>query len=92
MSARYSVLGIIKPTDEKFRKMYAVYKSCTDAGIPIPIEVETYFGESEPSEEGLIVKINDAISKPSKEYCYVYDVDLTKLPKGVSTVRFEVSF
>ena len=88
MSLSTRVIGI-KKTDEKFYKMKAIYDSCVAADVEIPDTVFNYFGDEEPNEKGVVVEIPDEALIGDWEYNI--EVDLSKLDKDISILKFEVS-
>lgn len=103
MSTNQHVYGIIKP-DEKHKKIMAVVKSCYDAEIELPREVNNYFRNSdlfecsaeyilEEAKYGILKDIpQDAIENYSADMCEGIDVDLEKLPSGIHKIRFYTSY
>lgn len=83
----------IKPADEKYRKMKAVYDACREAGVTVPDDVWDFFGDDVPNGKGVVVELGkDCLTSFSHEGTYGYDVDITKLPKDVTIVRFKNSW
>ena len=93
MSVSYTVKGIIPITDE-YKKRLAIYKNCRELKISPPEEIRKYFeDEHEPCGDGIIVQLkDDALSSGGNMSSWHYDVDLSKLPAGVTKVRFEISY
>ena len=81
-----------RPPDEKFKKMEAAYKTCKAAGIPMPMEIEDFFDGAEPDPNGVEIDLTigtDAAAKKWNDGCSQgYDVDVSKLPKDVTVIRF----
>lgn len=89
-----------KPPDEKWRKMKAAWDSCTAAGVDVPKEIGEFFNWSAPDERGVIVKLEEW--KDGKKVLHEclrewsedthtregYEIDVTKLPKDVTVLRF----
>lgn len=44
-----------KPPDEKWLRMKAVWDACQEADVPIPSDVEQYFGGEDPDASGVEV-------------------------------------
>lgn len=93
MSVSYGVKGL-KPVTEDYKKRLEIYKSCRELKINPPDEIRKYFeDDGEPCDDGIIVYLKKDVVNESTGYSSVYyDVDLSKLPKGVTKVRFEVSY
>lgn len=93
MSVSYGVKGL-KPITDDYKKRLEIYKSCRELKISPPEEIRKYFeDDGEPCDEGIIVYLKkDVISKSDGYSSVYYDVDLSKLPDGVTKVRFEVSY
>ena len=78
-----------KPADDKWKKMKAVWDACNAANIDIPRDVAKFFDEQYPGDNpGMTVKIGLAVTKWSDGDSCGYEVDVTKLPKDVTVVRF----
>ena len=95
MGACLYVQGL-KPITEDYKKRLDIYRSCRELKISPPEEIRKYFeDDGEPCDEGIIVYLKDDIIKKgiSADYCREYlDVDLSKLPVGVSKIRFGISW
>jgi hypothetical protein len=94
----HSYVQGIKPADEKFREMFAIYKACEKNNVSIPKEVEEFFAGKEPDEAGVVVNLKPSEKGPVQEYRPEYDtiegfeVDLRKLPPDVKIIRFINSY
>lgn len=95
MSMSVYVHGIRNITED-YRKKLNIYKSCKELNIKPPEELLEYFEyESYPCEDGIIVDLPDdsMTHSTNMQHCSdYYDVNLTKLPKDVIKVRFEISY
>lgn len=93
MSVSYGIKGL-KPITDDYKKRLEIYKSCRELKIDPPEEIRKYFeNDGEPCDEGIIVYLKkDVVSEGSRYSSVYYDVDLSKLPDGVSKVRFEISY
>ena len=93
MSVSYGVKGL-KPITDDYKKRLEIYKSCRELKINPPEEIRKYFeDDGEPCDEGIIVRLKNDVVRESTGYSSVYyDVDLSKLPDGVTKVRFEISY
>lgn len=78
--------------------MIKAKRACEDAGIAYPKELEDYFhNEACESEEYLIremeeIDIRAAVTCDSADMKDIRDVDLSKLPPDVKSIRFIVSY
>jgi hypothetical protein len=79
------VVGFVPP-DEQWKQLKAVHDACTAAGIEVPSEVEMVIG-SNPTEHGREVDIVD-VEEWYSTGREGYDVDVSKLPPGVTVIRF----
>lgn len=86
MGCDVGLRAIIRP-DEEYKRMYAVYKACEEAGVALPDKVFGYFEEMtedfgrEPTEMGLEVDMYD---KMKGDICFEDGtfIDVRDLPKG----------
>jgi hypothetical protein len=91
MSTR--IVGI-KPPDDTWHKMKAVWDSCEKAGIQVPAEVEAYFEEethSEPDPKGQTVPLNNLAGVrdwTDNDMCQGIEIDLDVVPEGITILRF----
>ncbi len=83
-----------RPPDKRWKEMKKVYDACAEAGVEIPDEVDEFFEGEEPDERGVEVDIEetDAVSEYNADMQDGFEVDITKLPKGVKIVRFYNSY
>ena len=83
------IMGI-KPPDEKWKKMKAIWDSCTAAGIDVPEEVSEFFGDEEPDDAGVEVGLGEeeGVTDYEADCREGFEVDLSKLPADVKIVRF----
>ena len=89
MSTR--IIGI-KPANKKYKEMLKVYKSCVDARINIPVEVNEFFNYDNPEEKGVIVKLRNSVTKYNKDMEDGFEVDLDKLDGDIKIIRFVNSY
>lgn len=80
----------IRPPDEKWRRMKAVYESCKAADIQIPDEVQEFFNWETPDEKGVIVEIEmlECTSKYKDEYSEGLEINIDLLPTDIQIIRF----
>lgn len=84
----------LKIRDEQWGDMKAVYDACEQAHVALPAEVEEYFEGKNPDETEICVSPS-GYRTPHESYtrfwdgnCNIIQVDLTKLPKGVTHIQF----
>lgn len=78
-----------RPADDLWHKMESAYRACEKAGVPIPPEVSRFFDYDGPGDRpGKEVSIEGAVKEYSNDYSLGFEVDLTKLPKDVTVLRF----
>lgn len=92
------VIGI-RPPDDKYKKMLAVYNACITANIVIPDEITDFFNGQDPDPAEVHIDLKDTGKNP----CVLnyYDVEgnsqglevvLDRLPKDIRILRFVNSF
>jgi hypothetical protein len=102
MGMSTSICGI-KPADDKFQKMKAIYDACEAAGIPVPNEVNDFFGDNMPDLNGVIVPLHKYANRTSTYHKAITEVhvgypeagfyvDVTKLPPDVKIIKFSNSW
>ena len=77
-----------KAPDEKWKAMKAIWDACENAGIDVPGEVEKYFGGEPPDERGVEVDLDEDALEWSDDSCSGYEIDVKKIPKDVTHIRF----
>ena len=82
----------IKPPDDKHRKMVAIYNNCEDLEIELPGDVDEYFEGEEPEEDGVLVDIPYEEWSSKAGNSTGVEVELSKIPKHVTRIRFENSW
>src|SRR5678815_619900 len=92
----------VKPPDEDYQRRAAAYMACDKAGIPIPKELDDFFGGEGPDPIGTTQHLGhgDSASTHMHPSCAKYtadmesgfEVDITKLPPGTRFVRFYCSW
>jgi len=97
MSVTTYVKGF-RPPDTKFKKFAAIWKQCGDAGVSPPKEVDDFFQGVDPDPKGVEVDLPNS----GKLACVSewtdgdmeqgIEVDVTKLPKDVTILRFVNSY
>jgi hypothetical protein len=85
MSMSTHVTGFTPP-DDRWTAMKAIWDACLAAGVLVPDEVETFFGDQDPDPAGV------EIALPLREWqgqdSTGYELDLTDIPAHVTTIRF----
>jgi hypothetical protein len=86
-----------KPPGEKWQKMCDVYNACTNAGIDVPDEVSRFFDHMPPDPAGVeiserVLRDAGAVTDYSGDMSEGFDVDVTKLPRDVTVIRFYNSY
>lgn len=78
----------IRPPDERWQQMKAVYDACKAAGVVVPREVSEFFGGTAPDPSGVVIDL------PKRDWQDDYrtgiDVDVADIPQDVKTIRFVV--
>jgi hypothetical protein len=92
MSVSRHVIGF-RPPDEQYKKMAKAWKACEEAGVEPPAEVSRYFDDVEPDPAGMEVDLGKAVTEwTDGDMCEGYEIDVTKLPKGVTIIRSYTSY
>ena len=94
MSMSTYIKAFIPDTDKEYQKHKMIWEVCDEANVSLPKETEEYFkGYNEPEEKLEVVLIKNI------HYCNYdadsqngFEVDLTKLPEGVTKLRFINSY
>lgn len=88
MSMSTHVVGI-RPPDDTWKRMKAVWDACVAADVPVPDEVLDFFAGETPDPAGVVVPLrsfarawNDDGTKEGLE------IDVDKLPSNIRTIRF----
>lgn len=90
MGMSSSLVGV-KPPDAKWKAMKAAWEACEAAGVEPPKEVADFFGGERPDPSGVVVIIRDTSAVHEfapHDAAEGFEVDLTKLPKDVTMLRF----
>lgn len=85
-----------KPADDKWRKMFAVWRACKDAGVQAPDDVLEFFEYDDPDPKGVQIESHEmqrsgAVVEWKDEHSEGYELDLTKLRAvhpDVTVIRF----
>lgn len=100
MSATFYVIGLRDRTSGDHLRKVAVLKACQEAGVDLPKELEGYFKAegrgikyiSPDDAVAVDLKETDAAKQCEERGGRGFEVDLAKLPPGVKTIRFSVSW
>ncbi len=90
--------AFIPDTDALYQKMKKVYLACEEAKMDLPEEAAKYFGVSYPEDDALEQKLTVKLTEGIHYVPYFtemtegFEIDLDKLPKGVTKIRFTNSF
>ncbi len=89
MSMSVSVYGI-RPPDKKWEKMAAAYNACKEAGLSIPPQIDTFFDGSAPDPKGVIIRLtkDHGVSEYHGDGESGLVIDVSKLPKDITEIRF----
>ncbi len=89
MGMSTNVVGF-KPPDKKWRDMKAVYDACHAAGVEAPDEVDEFFDGNPPDDSGVEVDLedNECCSEYNEDSQSGFEIDVSKLPKDVTIIRF----
>ncbi len=90
MGMTVSVVGF-KPPGPKWKKMKAAYDACEADGIETPKDVDKFFNYEAPDNSGVRIekkKLGKAVTDFSAEMQEGFEIDVTKLPKDVTIIRF----
>lgn len=91
----YSYVEGFIPPDQKFNEMMEIWNVCERVGVTIPKEVMDFFGHTSPDPSGMVVRLDlghPAIRRYNQEMRDGFEVDLTKLPEHIKTIRFVNSY
>lgn len=98
MSMSTDVIAFLGRNEDEWQKMLSVYNACFNAGVAFPKEVNAFFSEVldegyDPNDSpGKVIEIKNAVTEFSSEMQSGFDIDITKLPKGVKIVRVYNSY
>jgi hypothetical protein len=93
MSQSTHVIGF-RPPDDKWKAMKTVYDACDQANVRIPEEVAKFFNGSRPDPSGVEVRIDNtpAVKEYRADMVDGYEIDITKLPPGLTIIRVYNSY
>lgn len=88
MSTSYYVVGM-RPPDEKFEAMKAIWDACQKADVEVPNEVLIFFDDHEPDVKGIEVDL--PITEGSGEYRNWFTLSVSDIPNNITEIRFVIS-
>jgi hypothetical protein len=96
MGMSMNIVGF-SPPDAKWKKMREVHDACGAAGVPVPKEVEAFFGGEVPDESGVKVNLVSAgCVRPFRaDMQEGFEVDLGKVQAmypDMKSIRFYNSY
>jgi hypothetical protein len=90
MSMSTHVIGIKEPTEE-YRKKYEAYRACEAAGVSAPKEVRDFFGGiafKYVDPTGMTIALDKScIHEWKADMSEGYEIEVAKIPEGVTRVR-----
>lgn len=85
-------VAAIRPPDERWEQMKAVWDTCKAAGIQPPREVDAFFEGEDPDPAGVVIDLevgSDGVREWTDEvHRQGIEVDLSALPSDVRVLRF----
>lgn len=78
----------IRPPDETWKKMKAVWDACNDAGVDLPQDVRDFFAGDDPHDDGVKVDIDAAEHWDEQGDAIEYEIMVDEIPEGVKSIRF----
>ena len=91
MSTSYHVYGF-RPPDTKWIQMKRVYDACVEADIPVPDNVYAFFDYAKPDDLGVQVDLKPITTEWQNDDEWGCELELSKLPLYVKTIRFQVEW
>lgn len=88
------ILGFTPDTDKDFQRHKKILLVCLEGKVSLPPETAQYFDSDKPHEslldEKLEINLKEGVhyEKWSKDMSSGFEVDLSKLPPGVTKLRF----
>ena len=82
-----------RPPDQRWKTMKAVWDACAGAGVELPKEVSAFFNHDSPDDAGVKVDLlyperHECVREYNERDSEGYEIDVTKLPPGVTILRF----
>lgn len=99
MAMSTKIKGFISDTNVEYQKHKKVFLACKEAGVDLPKQTAEYFGSDNTDEEDLLegklemkLQLGVHYEEYSADMVEGFEVDLTKLPQGVTKLRFYNSY
>lgn len=89
MSMTTEVVGF-RPPDAKWKRMKEVWDACTAACVDVPDEVDKFFDGEDPDPAGIKIDLKEhaCCEEYAEDAGGGYEIDISKLPKNVTRIRF----
>ena len=93
-----SLTAFIPDTDETYQLNKKVLLACAEAGVDLPVQVAEYFGSKSPYRYLLDEKLEFPLKKGVHYEEYGedmeegFEIEISKLPKEVTKIRFVNSY
>lgn len=83
------VLGF-RPPDDKWRQMKNTWDACNRAEVTVPEEVEKFFNYGPPDDAGIKINLDEkhGVTEWNDDSREGFEVELSKLPKNITRIRF----
>jgi hypothetical protein len=94
------IKAFIPDTDPEYQKHKKVAQTCIEAGVSLPEETAKYFNCTPNTYwDGIIeqkletrLKLGEHYTEYRADMCEGFEIDLAKLPEGVTRIRFYNSY
>lgn len=91
MSMSTGVFGI-RPPEGKWKEMKRIYDACKRLNEDVPKFVLEFFNYRDPEPDGVCVELEELDNGCVREWCDEYrqglEIEVAKLPKDVTIIRF----
>jgi hypothetical protein len=97
MSMSTHVVGFAPP-DETWLKMKSVWDACEAAGVTVPENVSKFFNYERPDAAGVCIELDhyktphECLKKYRADSQEGFEIDISKLPPQIKTIRFFNSY
>lgn len=90
----HSFVQGIKPPDKRWLAMKKIWDACEELKVNVPEAVQDFFDGDAPDELGVVIDMTEhnGVTDYKAEGCDGFEVDLTKLPKDITIIRFVNSY